>query len=302
MFGLNVQGLLALFLSVMLSAGMAASGNVIGVAIARGSFEVDHSQVSGNSTIFDGADVQTGSFSSRINLNDGTRVALGPDSRAKVKGESLVLEKGLGELQARTHYQIEARTLRISPSRPNAIARVLIEGDRKVRVEAVEGPVTVLSHSGILVARVKPGAALSFEPQAAQEDTFQVEGCLLRKQGRYILVDQTSNQVVEVRGVDLTPHVCNRVKIAGTAVRGATPLAGASQVILIRTVERTATAGCLAAATQVQADPCRVQAQAPPLPAPKGESHAAVYVGVGIAAAGGIGVAVALATKGGSSK
>lgn len=298
----NVQGLLALFLSFMLAVGMAASGKTIGVAIARGTFEVDSSTVSGNSTIFEGADVRTGTFSSRINLNDGTRVALGPDSRAKVMAASLVLEKGLGELQASSDYRIEARTLRIAPSHPNAIARVLLDGDRKVRVEAVEGPVEVLNHSGVLVAKVNPGFALSFEPQAAQEDSFLVEGCLLRKQGRYVLVDQTSNQVLEVRGVDLTPHVCNRVKIAGTAVRGATPVAGASQVILIRTVERTATAGCLAAATQVQADPCRVQAQTAPGPAPHGESHAAVYVGVAVAAAGGIGVAVALATKGGTSK
>jgi hypothetical protein len=77
---------------------------------------------------------------------------------------------------------------------------------------------------------------------------------------------------------------------------------GASQVIQIRTIERTATAGCLAAATQVQADPCRVRPQAPPVPAARVESHTGVYVGVAVAAAAGIGVAVALATKGGGSK
>ena len=301
---LNAQGWLALFLVNTLSTGMAASGANLGVAIARGTFQVDNSTVSGNSTIFDGASVQTSAFSSRINLRNGSHAALGPDSRARVTARSLVLEQGLGELQSKSSYPIEARTLRISPSHPNAIARVLIEGERKVRVEAVEGPVKVFNHSGILLASINPGAALSFEPQAAQEDSFQVEGCLLRKQGKFILVDQTSNQVLELRGADLSQHLCNRVKVAGASVRGATPVAGAAQVIQIRTVERTATAGCLAAATQVQADPCAAKppSSTAPVPGAHGESHTGIYVGVAIAAAGGIGVAVALASKGGGSK
>jgi hypothetical protein len=297
----NVQGLLALILSGTLATGTAATGKSIGVAIARGAFQVDDAPVSGNSTIFDGASVQTGAFSSRINLKNGTHMALGAESRAKITAASLVLEKGLGELQSSSNYQIEARTLRISPSHPNAIARVLIEGERKVRVEAVEGPVKVLNHSGILVAHVNPGAALSFEPQAAQEDSFQAEGCLLKKQLKFILVDQTANQVLELRGIDASPHVCNRVKVTGTAIGGATPIAGAAQVIQVRAIERTGTAGCLAAVTQVQADPCPAQTQ-PVAPGVHAQSHTGVYVGVAVAVAGGIGVAVALATKGGGSK
>ena len=301
---LTVQGLLALILVGTLSVGLAASGATIGVAIARGAFQIDNSLVSGNSTIFDGATVQTEKFSSRINLQDGTRMALGPDSKAKVMAARLMLEKGLGELQASTKYRIEARTLQIAPAEPNSIARVLIDGDRKVRVEAVYGPVKVLNHSGYLVAKVNPGIALSFQPQAAQEDTFQTEGCLLKKQGKFILVDQTANQVVELRGLDVSQHLCNRVKVAGSAFRGATPVEGASQVIQVRTIAQTETAGCLAAAAQVSADPC--QAIGPKLPGGSagggGESHTGVYVGVGVAAAAGIGIAIALATKGGGSK
>ena len=298
---LNVQDLLSLILIGALTTGMAASDAAIGVAIARGQFQVDNAVVSGNSTVFEGAHLQTGAFSSSINLHNGTRLALGPESRAKVMTAHLLLEKGLGEVQASSSYQIEARTLRISPSHPKSIARVLIDGERKVRVEAVEGPVKVFNHSGILVARVNPGLALSFEPQAAQEDSFQVEGCLLMKQGKPVLLDQTTNQMLELRGADVSQHVCNRVRVAGSAIRGATPMPGAAQVIQIRAVERTATAGCLAAATQVQADPCQVRAPVP-VPAARVESHTGVYVGVGVAAAAGIGIAVALATKGGGSK
>jgi hypothetical protein len=297
---LNVQGWLALILTGTLAVGLASSGVMIGVAIAKGSFRVDNARVSGNSTIFDGASVQTEESSSRINLHNGTRMALGPDSRAKVMAARLLLEKGLGELQASSEYRIEARTLRIAPADPNAIARVLIEGDHKIRVEAVNGPVKVFNHAGHLVANVNAGLALSFEPQAAQEDSFQVEGCLLKKQDKFILVDQVSNQVVELRGSDVSQHVCNRVKVAGTAIRNATPIAGASQVIQVDTITQTAAAGCLAAAGQVEADPCQAQAPSSPVASAEGKSHAGIYVGVAVAAAGGIGAAVALSKKGGS--
>ena len=298
---LTIQGLLALILVGTMTIGLAASGTMIGVAIAKGSFQVDSSKVSGSSTIFDGASVQTENSSSRINLNSGTRLALGPESRGKVMTARLLLEKGLGELQTRSDYQIEARTLRIAPAGESSIARVLIEGDRKVQVAAVEGPVKVFNRIGLLVANIDPGNSLSFEPQAAPEDSFQMEGCLLKKKEKFILVDQTGNQVVELRGgTDLGQNVCNRVKVTGNAFRAATPVEGASQVIQVTTVAQGEAGGCLALAGQLGADPCEVKA----IKNGGGEPHkhtGAIIAGVVIAAGGGIGAAIALG-KGGSSK
>lgn len=294
---LTVQALWALILVGTLCVSMASSGTMIGVAISKAPFRVDNAPVSGNGTIFDGASVQTAESSSRINLNNGTRMALGPDSKAKVLAARLMLEKGLGELQGSAKYEIEARSLHIAPAEPNSIARVLIDGDRKVRVEAVDGSVKVFNRSGYLVANVKPGLALSFEPQAAQEDSFQMEGCLLRKEGKYILVDQTANQVVELRGLDVSQHVCNRVKVTGNAFRAATPVAGASQVIQVHTINQTEAAGCLAVATQVSAEPCRVVSPVPGGPRAGGEKPkhtGAIVAGVVVAAGGGIGAAIAL--------
>jgi mandelate racemase/muconate lactonizing enzyme-like protein len=45
--------------------------------------------------------------------------------------------------------------------------------------------------------------------------------------------------------------------VSGTALRGAAPVLGASQVIQIQTIAQTEAAGCLAGASQVPADPCR---------------------------------------------
>src|SRR5207302_113872 len=111
---LTAQGLWVLILVGTLCVGMASSGKMIGVAIAKGSFQVDDARVSGNGTIFDGASVQTAESSSQINLQNGARMALGPDSRARIMAARLTLEKGLGELQASAKFEIEARTLRIT--------------------------------------------------------------------------------------------------------------------------------------------------------------------------------------------
>jgi hypothetical protein len=43
----------------------------------------------------------------------------------------------------------------------------------------VEGPVQVFNSSGYMIASVKPGIALSFAAQGGQEETFQLQGCLL---------------------------------------------------------------------------------------------------------------------------
>ena len=94
---LTAQGLWVLILVGTLCVGMASSGKMIGVAIAKGSFQVDDARVSGNGTIFDGASVQTAESSSQINLQNGARMALGPDSRARIMAARLTLEKGLGE-------------------------------------------------------------------------------------------------------------------------------------------------------------------------------------------------------------
>jgi len=299
---LTVQSLWALILVGTLCVGMASSGTVIGAAISSGWFQVDNARVSGNGTIFDGASVQTAESTSRINLQNGTRMALAPNSRAKIMAARSLLEKGLGELQSSAKYEIEARTLHIKPAEPNSIARVRIDGAGKILVEAVDGPVQVFNRNGFLVARVNAGIALSFEPQAAQEDSFQMQGCLLRKEGKFVVVDQASNQVVELRGEGLAQFVCNRVKMSGSAVRGEKPVLGASEVVQVQTIAQTEAAGCLAAAAQVAADPCRVTTSPVPGATQERTKHTgAIIAGVVVAAGGGIGAAVALSGKGKSS-
>jgi hypothetical protein len=300
---MTARSLMALILVLTLSSSMLASGPVIGVAVSDGNFQVNNSPVSGSANLFEGATVQTDQFSSRLDLS-AARVILGSNSRVRLARSSVSLEQGFGELIAKAAYRMEARSLRVTPEGPKAIARVQLDGAKKVLVEAVNGPVRVYNHTGLLVARVNPGLAFSFEPQAAAADAFNIQGCLLYKDGQYIVADP-NGQIVEVRGIDLAGKSGNRVHVTGKAAAG-TPVAGATQIVDIGTIEQTGTGGCLAVAQGAGAQlrpPGTSAAQTSPQPTLEktGAGHAGVYAGVAVAAAAAGVVGIVAATRKGKS-
>ena len=107
---LSIQDFTTLVLIGTLSFG-ATAAEAIGVAVARGSFEIDNSQVYGNTTLFDGSTIRTGQASSRLQLKNGTRLDLGEKSQAKVFDKQATLERGMGEVEGASKYEMEARTL-----------------------------------------------------------------------------------------------------------------------------------------------------------------------------------------------
>jgi hypothetical protein len=229
-----VKSLISLSLVGCLTISQAA-GPAIGFAIAKGSFQIDGASVTGNATLFGGATIETGAASSRLQFSNGARIELAPQSRAKIFSDHLTLEKGLGELAAKT-YRIEARSLRIETNEPKSLARVSIEGSKDVLVTALNGPVRVYNEVGLLVANVRPGVAMSFQPQAAPPTSSERTGCLMRSKvepSKFILVDQVADITVEVRGEGLAEQVGNQIKIKGSAFRSEVPVTGASQVILV---------------------------------------------------------------------
>ncbi len=275
-------------LSLSLSALLAAPP-AIGVATSTGSFQVNHAQVSGNGTVFDGASVETAEATSRVRLNGGAWIELAPESKATIFAHRAKLEEGFGEWQSGADFQVEARGLRVVTTGPKAMARMRLDGPNTVLVAAVNGPVKVYNQGGTLVANVHPGAALSFQPQAGSSDTFQMSGCLLIKDKHYILVDATANQTVEVRGESLAGEVGNRIQISGNAVTGGKAVAGASQIVEVKKFEQIGRGGCVAAAASSNAS-TRPDAAA-------GKSHTgAIVAGVLVAGAGG-GIAAAVCCK-----
>lgn len=286
--------LIALILSGSLTFTQAA-GPALGVAIAKGGFQIDGSSVSDNATLFGGTTVETSQASSRLQLNSGARVELSPRSRAKVFSDHIRLEKGVGELASKD-YQIEAQSLRIETIEPKTVARVRIDGSRNVMVAAVNGPVRVYNEIGLLVANVKPGVPLAFQPQAAAPTVSERTGCLLQSKEdgtKFILVDQVANITVELRGAGLAENVGNQVKISGTAFRSATPVAGASQVIQVTALEVVARGGCTVVPVATST--------APTAGTTGGISNGA-KIGIAVAVVGGAAGGVIAATGGSKSR
>src|SRR5277367_2118222 len=73
--------LLSKLVAIVAVASMAFAGSpAIGIVTASGHFTVERSEVWGNSTLFNGATVETGSASSELALRNGVRVQLGAAS------------------------------------------------------------------------------------------------------------------------------------------------------------------------------------------------------------------------------
>jgi hypothetical protein len=286
-----------------------ASTSVIGLVSSQDSVSINDSRVSGSATLLEGASVQTRTYS-RIKLNNGTRLDLAAGSKVHVFQNHESLESGMTEIQSSSGFEVDARTLKIQPSGSSSIARVRLDGDKAVLVTALNAPVNVMSREGFVVARVLPGAPMSFLPQAAAANAFDNTGCVLNKSGAAIFVDETGNQVFELRGIDMTKAIGHKTHVTGTIDASASPAAGATKVIKVSAAKAGGKDGCSALATKVAATTTAaglgaaagVGAGAAAGAAAAGAAAATAGVSTGIvvagvaaaAAAAGIGTAVAV--------
>ncbi len=214
-----MRSFLSLLISGCLLFLMAAPPS-IGVIRSSGDFQLDGATVSGNATLFEGSTVQTAATQSKIQLTSGAAIVLAPNSRAQVYKD---------------HF--EAATLRISPTDTHTIAQVVSQDSNHVSISAVQGLVDVRNGAGVLVATVRPGLALAFSTQAGGAATAtKLSGCLGMKNGHYVMTDVTTGVTVELQGPEVAKNNGHQVEITGSMIPGATPPAGASQVIQVVTV------------------------------------------------------------------
>lgn len=236
-----------------LGIGMSAPA-VIGTVLARGTFQLDGSQVTGNATLLDGATVQTGTVSSALQLNGGARLQLASDSRGKVFRDRLVLERGEGQFDKGKGFRIEARSLSILPETEDSSARVALTGSTRVQVAALAGAFRVLNAKGVVVANLTTGNALEFDPQNAENSTpAKLSGCLQNLKGKFFLKDDTTSVTVELVGAGLAKELGNRVQVSGTmesqTASGSAPLVKVTEVKQLGTGCKVEASGAAAAAT-----------------------------------------------------
>lgn len=193
-----------------------ASGGVIGIAVSNGQMQVDRATVTGNANLNDGSSVQAAAEAARIQLNNGNRVTLAPDSAAQVYADRLVLQRGLGVVGS-PGYRVLALGIEIVPESAASRAQVRVSG-ATVQVAAVNGPLKVTGGNGIVLAKVYAGGAMEVTPPAAgSAPTSTVTGTLRQESGKFMLRDEISNLDVELRGSGLTGQVGRNVQATGRA-------------------------------------------------------------------------------------
>lgn len=240
-----VTAILAAILAMIPGRPASAAAPIIGTIVARGTFRVDHATVTGNATLFEGASIETALVASTMELTSGAKISLGVESRGKVFGDHVILEKGAGRLEKAEGFKFEARGLIIQPETGNAAALVALTNAMRVDVSAIAGSFRVLNSRGVLVANLNAGRTLEFEPQP--NASSRVSGCLVSRAGHYLIIDDTTTVVLEVAGQGLDRENGNRVEVVGNMDPTATPVSDASQVIRVTSVKRLGK-GCVGTA------------------------------------------------------
>ncbi len=290
-----------LFLSLFISAFAIAATPAIGIVTASGHFTLDRSQVWGNATVFDGSVIETAGASSEIALRSGAKLQLAKDSRARISSGRVVMEKGVGQISAPESFEVNAANLRIHTG-----GRLRVDLGDGVQVSALLGGARVSSASGMLLAVIPAGRAMTFSPQAAN-GTVTRAGCLLFKDNRFILQDENTQEVVEVTGQNFSSQTGNRVEITGAASSAKPAVTIATLVVNVAKMTLKTPGGCLSVASTLNAQteaPSAAAAPAPaalPAEAPKtgggGLSTGAKVAIIAAIGGGGAGAAIALAGK-----
>ena len=239
-----------------------AKSPAIGVVTASGHFILDRSEVWGNATLFDGGKIETGAASSEAALRNGVKIQLASASSATVGESQLTLTKGTGQVAATEDYQVTAGGLAIRSIGGASRLRVAWLAGGAVEVTALSGVARVANRTGLVLASIPAGRHMNFALQAAAGVVTRT-GCLLSKDGRFLLQDQSTQEVLEIRGNDLGAQVGNRVTITGTASALRPALAAASGILNATTVTLQETGGCLSVA-RVPSHPAMATPAAPP--------------------------------------
>lgn len=206
---------------------------VIGTAIAPGTFRIDNTTVRGNATLLDGSVIESALASPSVQINGSVRFSLGAESRGRVFGSRIDLEKGSVKLEKGASFQLAALGLSMQPGH-SAAGVVAFDGARRVQVSATRGAWQVRNAQGQVIANLPAGVTLWFEPQSAVDGVTRLTGVLKDEGGRYLLTDEVTRVTVEVVGPGVAKEVGKRIEVQGLMEPGTTSSRGAARVLRVR--------------------------------------------------------------------
>jgi hypothetical protein len=141
---------------------LAAAPPPVGFASNEANFAVGSGWVQRHATLFDGDQVRSLHFATRVNLKDGSRYVLGIASQGTVRQGRLVLSSGSAELI--NAGQLEVSSLVVSPEAGPATATVYLTGKDRVSVLVRTGQVKVSRQRGASLATLRAGEMASWKP------------------------------------------------------------------------------------------------------------------------------------------
>jgi hypothetical protein len=255
-----------------------------------GAMSLNRSEVWGNATLFDGTSIDTQKASGYAALTDGVRIQFGAQSRATVWKNRTLLDKGIAQVTAHAPYEIDSGGIKV---KAESGSRMLLKAGAQVEVTALEGVAQVRDRDGTLLASIAPGRTLSFAFQTAVTRT----GCLLYKDGHFLMQDENTNEVVELNGPNLASSTGNRVEVLGTTATAKPVLPIATSAMNVSAVTVKTTGGCLSVASALNAQ-TEVPAGAPTPNAPGGGTTTAPSSGGGLSTGAKVAIVVAIAGGG----
>jgi hypothetical protein len=216
-------------LALAVASAATAVPRYIGMVSGEGSFWVDGAGVSDHATVFEGSTVETTDAPATVQIGNAVRVLLDTNSRAQVYADHLLLERGRGQLDSGSNYRVEARTLRVMPGSAGPRAVVAISDSGAVEVGSLKGDLRVANADGVRVANV--GAGNSVELRVEQGRGMSIlTGCVARAGDAYLMRDEVSAVMVELRGDAMAAQTGQRVQVTGKVVTSEGAAVRADQV------------------------------------------------------------------------
>src|SRR4051812_3329973 len=99
------------------------------MATSAGDIEIGRVRMPGPATLYEGSEVESGNSPVRMSLRSGVVVRPAGGARATVGAHSLLLENGVGQIDAPVDYAIRARAVTLVPVAQPARARVELSSD-----------------------------------------------------------------------------------------------------------------------------------------------------------------------------
>jgi hypothetical protein len=227
------------------SYALAASPSIIGSVTARGEAKIDNQEVQGSGTLFDGSVIETGqsvSSEADLRLTNNAVVTLLRDSRGTLYRDRFVLERGRARLGLTDSFRIQANDVMVVPTEEHSSGIVSIDEANLVTVEAKNGTLEVRNSSGVGVARVQSGNALSFSAASGKSPTeFSATGTVSSENGHYYLNSAETCMKYEVKGDDLKSYEGTSV-VASGVLQPAAPATGVAGLLVASSIRSSGAA------------------------------------------------------------